>query len=372
MHSIRAGISPRYATRLLAPPIPATCMSKKPRKAGSAVTILDVAQHAGVSPMTASRVINDNPRVAPALRERVQASVKLLGYRPNLAGRSLRTTGSARIGVLYSNPSAAYLNELMLGILEQSSLSGVQVLVERCSGIQSQRAAVQRLLEAGVDGMIVPPPLCDSQQTIDELHARDIPLVAIATGTPREGVPSVRIDDYKGAQSMARYLLELGHRRIAFIKGDPRHTPAQLRTSAFVDAMAEAGLDVAPEMLVDGMFTYRSGLSAAAELLKLEPRPTAIFCSNDDMAAATMAVAHGMGLRIPEQLTVVGFDDTPVATTLWPALTTIRQPVSAMGRTAVTLMLDQIRDRRSGHAGHASHQVMKYTLVKRQSSSTPR
>jgi len=346
-------------------------MAQRERKTTSAVTILDVARHAGVSPMTASRVINGNPRVAAELRERVRASVRELGYRPNLAGRSLRTAGSARVGVLYSNPSAAYLNELMLGILEQSSASGVQVLVERCGDIRSQRAATQRLVEAGVDGVIVPPPLCDSRPTIRDLDERGIPVVAVASGAPLPGVTSVRIDDYQGARAMTRYLLELGHRRIGFIQGDPKHTPAQLRTAAFVDTMAESGLKVTSNLLAEGMFTYRSGLAAAERLLKLKRRPTAVFCSNDDMAAATMAVAHGMGLRIPGQLTVVGFDDTPVATTLWPELTTIHQPVTAMGRAAVTLVLEQIRERRQGRTPPPTDRVMAYTLVKRQSAAAP-
>lgn len=346
-------------------------MPKRARQAGNAVTILDVARHAGVSPMTASRVINDNPNVGEAMRERVLASVKTLGYRPNLAGRSLRTSSTARIGVLYSNPSAAYLNQFMLGILEQSSLSGSQVLIEKCSGIRSQRAATQRLLDAGVDGVILPPPLCDSAQTLQELDERHIPTIAVATGAPQEGVGSVRIDDYQGARAMTRYLLDLGHRDIGFIKGDPKHTPSALRAAAFFDTMAEAGIQVPAEHVAQGMFTYRSGLAAAAELLKRKRRPTAIFSSNDDMAAATMAVAHGMGLRVPEELTVVGFDDTPVATTVWPELTTIHQPVTAMGRTAVTLMLEEIRRNRSGRPKAQVHQVMKYTLVKRQSSAPP-
>lgn len=346
-------------------------MPERKRKTPATVTILDVARHAGVSAMTASRVINGNTRVGAELRERVLASVQALGYRPNLAGRSLRTRGSARIGVLYSNPSAAYLNELMLGMLEQSSLSGTQVLVEKCAGLQSQRAAVQRLVEAGVDGVIVPPPLCDSPQTIGELDARGIPVVAVATATPLPQVASVRIDDYAGARAMTRHLLELGHSRIGFIEGDPRHTPARLRRQAFLDTMAEAGIEVPAELLAEGMFTYRSGLAAARQLLALRPRPSAIFCSNDDMAAAAMAMAHGMGLRIPGELSIVGFDDTPMATTLWPELTTIRQPVTAMGKAAVSLVLERIRDRREGREHAPRHQVMKYTLVKRQSAAPP-
>src|SRR5690606_35495216 len=174
-------------------------MPQRKRRVGASVTILDVARHAGVSPMTASRVINQQPNVGQAMRERVLASVEALGYRPNLAGRSLRTSGTARIGVLYSNPSAAYLNQFMLGV------------VEKCGGLRSQRAAVQRLRDAAVDGIILPPPLCDSRRMLQELEDAGIPVVAVAGGAPTGAAASVRIDDYAGARAMVRHLLDLGH-----------------------------------------------------------------------------------------------------------------------------------------------------------------
>ncbi|NII09936.1 LacI family DNA-binding transcriptional regulator [Oleiagrimonas sp. C23AA] len=346
-------------------------MPPRKRNTPRSVTILDVAKRAGVSPMTASRVINKHPRVGAELRDRVQAAAKELNYRPNLAGRSLRTSNTARIGVLYSNPSAAYLNQLMIGVLEETSLSGAQVLVEKCSGIRSQRVAMKRLLDAGIDGVILPPPLCDSRQTTQELDEADIPVVAVATGQPAEGVASVRIDDYHGACAMMRHLIKLGHTRIALIKGDPKHTPAALRAQAYFDTMEKAGLEVPENYVAQGLFTYRSGMTAARALLELPTPPTAIFSSNDDMAAAAVSVAHGIGLHVPEDVTVTGFDDTPVATTIWPMLTTVHQPVSAMGRAAVRLMLEEIRRRRAGRSKSGEHQVMKYTLVKRQSSAAP-
>jgi LacI family transcriptional regulator len=346
-------------------------MAKTKRRTSQTVTILDVASRAGVSPMTASRVMNNNPRVGEAMRDRVLAAATELNYRPNLAGRSLRSSNAARIGLLYSNPSAAYLNQLMIGVLEEGSLSGAQILVEKCSGIRSQRAAMQRLLDTGVDGVILPPPLCDSRQTKRELDLANITVVAVATGAPVADVSSVRIDDYQGASAMTQHLLDLGHTAIALIKGDPKHTPAVLRAQGFIDTMARAGLTVPAEHIVPGLFTYRSGLAAASTLLKLKNRPTAILSSNDDMAAAVVAVAHGMGLRVPGDLSVTGFDDTPVATTIWPTLTTIHQPVTAMGRTAVRLMLEEIRCKRSGKPKAGNHQVMKYSLVKRESSAPP-
>ena len=348
--------------------------SSMPRRKSSrqrAPTILDVARRAGVSPMTASRVINRHPRVGADLRERVLEAAKALDYRPNLAGRSLRNASGVRIGVLYSNPSAAYLNQLMIGMLEESGQEGAQVMLETCGDIRSQRSAMKRLLDAGVDGVILPPPLCDSADTVEELFAAGVPVVAVATASPLADVHSVRIDDYEAARSMTGHLLDLGHRRIGFIEGDPAHTPAVLRSRAFFDTMHEAGIEVPGDLVAHGLFTYRSGLDAARQLLQRKPRPTAIFSSNDDMAAATIAVAHGMGLHIPGDLTVTGFDDTPMATTIWPTLTTIHQPVADMGRETIRMMVEAIRGRRAGTQQDARHKVMKYKLIKRESTAEP-
>ena len=336
---------------------------------GRAVTIHDVARYAGVASMTVSRVVNGNSYVSDAMRERVQAAIKVLNYSPNLSARNTRA-GSAgpRIGVLYSNPSASYLSEVMLGGIEQSSKLGTQLVLERSTGLASQKAAVRRLLDQGVDGVILPPPLCDSRPTINMLHAAGVKVLALATARPMHDVSSVRIDDYQGALAMTRHLIELGHAKIGFIKGDPQHTPTQLRYEGFVDAMTAASLPIDPDWVVQGQFTYRSGLAAAELLLSPEERPTAIFASNDDMAAAALAVAHGLRIAVPEALTVVGFDDTPIASTVWPELTTIHQPISAMGRAAVSLIVDEIKAERAGNSPSPTHQLMKFTLVKRGSS----
>jgi LacI family transcriptional regulator len=208
---------------------------------GRAVTIHDVARYAGVASMTVSRVVNGNSYVSDAMRERVQAAIKALNYSPNLSARNTRA-GSAgpRIGVLYSNPSASYLSEVMLGGIEQSSKLGTQLVLERSTGLASQKAAVRRLLDQGVDGVILPPPLCDSRPTINMLHAAGVKVLALATARPMHDVSSVRIDDYQGALAMTRHLIELGHSKIGFIKGDPQHTPTQLRYEGFVDAMTAA------------------------------------------------------------------------------------------------------------------------------------
>lgn len=318
--------------------------------------------------MTASRAINGAPSVNAELRERVLASAETLNYRPNLAARAARS-GALRLGLLYSNPSAAYLNEFLVGALEQAGKIGGQLVLERCQGLRSQKEAIKRLIAAGVDGVLIPPPLCDQPAALRALKDRRMPTVAVATARPTEGVAAVRIDDYAGARAMTRRLLELGHRDIAFIQGDPRHTPAQLRLQAFLDTMREAGIETPKSRLFEGLFTYRSGLEAAEELLKGRQRPTAIFAANDDMAAGVLAIAHGYRLRVPEDLTVCGFDDTPVATTVWPALTTIHQPIASMARAAVDILNEEIRLQRAGNAPTAPHQLLKFTLVERGSSA---
>jgi LacI family transcriptional regulator len=163
-------------------------------------------------------------------------------------------------------------------------------------------------------------------------------------------------------------LLDLGHRRIGFINGHPNQTATGQRFHGYVEAMTEAGLSVDADQVAQGYFTYRSGLEAAEKLLD-SGRPTAIFASNDDMAAAAMAVAHRRGLDVPSDLAVTGFDDTPLAATVWPALTTVHQPIAEMAREAVRLVVEQIRSRRGGSEPQVMHKMLKFTLVKRESSA---
>jgi len=339
------------------------------RNTGSA-TIYDVARVAGVSGMTVSRVMNGNAYVSDATRDKVMAAIASLNYQVNTAARAARV-GTMGIGLLYSNPSSAYLSAFLVGAMAQCSRGGGQLILEQCDDLRSQRSAIARLIDSGADGILVPPPLCDSKSALKQLDQIGMPTVAIATGRPVPGVSAVRIDDYEGALTMMRHLLSIGHKDIAFIQGDPKHTPAQLRYQAYLDAMAQAGLPVRAERVAPGLFTYRSGLAAARQLLGHKSKPTAVFAANDDMAAAVVAVAHGLHLQVPEDLTVCGFDDTPVATTVWPELTTIHQPIGDMARAAVDLLMEHIRRRRSGDPMPAQHKLLPFTLVTRESSAPP-
>jgi LacI family transcriptional regulator len=341
------------------------------RRRGGGQTIVDVARHAGVSAMTVSRVVNGETNVRDATRRRVTEAIRELGYSPNPAARSLASAQSLRIGLLYSNPSAAYLSEFLLGGLDQCSRSAIQLIVEKCDAEDAEQAAVDHMILSGVDGVILPPPLCDSHLIVEGLAAAGIPTVVVATGHPPASASAIRIDDRKAAETMTRHLIQIGHARIGFVRGHPNQTASGLRHEGYAAALAAAGLPLDPSLVVQGYFTYHSGLEAADALLDLPVPPTAIFASNDDMAAAAVAVAHRRGLDVPHDLTVCGFDDTALATTLWPELTTIRQPVAEMSRRAVLLLLDAIRRKTEGKPIQPAAEVMDFTLIQRQSDAAP-
>ena len=335
-------------------------------------TMADVARLAGVSPMTVSRVMNDKSSVREKTRNKVYAAVAALNYSPNQAARRLAGSKPIRIGFLYSNPSAGYLSEFLVGLLNQASLNNVQLVVEKCEAGEHEREQTERLIANGVDGIILPPPLCDSPAIIEMIAASNLPAVAVACGLPDARVSAVSIDDYQAAYVMTSHLIALGHHRIGFVIGHPNQTASQRRLEGFRAAIAEKGVQDDPELITQGLFTYRSGLDAAERLLTLEQRPTAIFASNDDMAAAAVAIAHRMGLDVPGDLTVAGFDDTALATTIWPELSTVRQPIADMAESAATALVRTIRARREGNRADPEHIVMDLSLVRRQSDAAPR
>ena len=320
--------------------------------------------------MTVSRALSGDAHVEAATRQRVQAAVKELGYSPNVAARNLARAASLHIGLLYNNPSAAYLNELLVGVLEQSSQTGCQIVLEKC-GARNERTAIERLLRDGVGGIILPPPLSDSNIALEALRGAKIPFIAVATGRPEAEGLSVRIDDQEASAAMTRHLLSLGHRDIGFIVGAANQTVSAQRQAGFESALREAGVQVRPEWVKQGSFTYRSGLVAAEQILDSANHPTAIFASNDDMAAAAVSVAHRRGLDVPRDLSVVGFDDTAIATTVWPELTTIRQPTATMAEVALDLLIREIRKRRDGLPAAAVDHLVPHELIVRESAAAP-
>jgi LacI family transcriptional regulator len=340
------------------------------KRRSRAPTIHDVAELAGVSSMTASRALSGSVPVREELRVKVLAAVKKLNYQPNMAARAART-GSVRIGIVLTNPKSSILGEFLLGAYGESTRSGVHLLVEPVIGIAAELEALKRVVRAGVDGVILPPPLGDSSAALTFLRKEKIAALAFATADARPSLPAVSIDDFKGASLMTQHLIDQGHRRIAFVQGGALHSTAQRREAGYRATMEKNGLTVRAGWVQPGDFTFKSGFEAGGKLLAISPRPTAIFAANDDMAAGVIAVAHGMNLKLPEQLSVAGFDDTPLAATLWPALTTIHQPISAMASTAVHTITESIRRQRLGETDTATHYRMECSLVARASTAAP-
>ncbi|HEY9108581.1 MAG TPA: LacI family DNA-binding transcriptional regulator, partial [Roseateles sp.] len=322
---------------------------------------------------TVSRVVNGEIKVRAETRDKVNAAIATLNYLPNQAARRLAGSEPIRIGMLYSDPSAGYLNEFLIGLLNKASLSHVQLIVRKCDGGGSEERLTGDMIASGVDGLILLPPFCESDALLTLVAEADTPAVAVSRGIPPEHLCAVSIDDFQAAYEMTRHLLALGHHRLGFIIGDPHQTSSSRRLAGFRAALTDAGLDLAKEEVnAQGMFTYRSGLDAAERLLADEQRPTAIFASNDDMAAATVAIAHRLGLDVPSDLTVVGFDDAPLATTIWPELTTVRQPIMEMAGAAVDLLVRHIRARRAGEPLPCEHVLKDFALIRRQSDAAPR
>lgn len=324
--------------------------------------------------MTVSRVINGKNGVGEESRERVEVAIAALNYAPNAAARTLAGGSDIRIGLLYHNPSFAYLGELLIGSLDEASRSNVQLVVEKCEDAGHAATAIAHLVKGRVDGIVLPPPLSDSLEVLAAVERAGLPIVAVATGRAPGWAMSVSIDDRRAAYEMTRHLGALGHARIGFIAGNPDQAASGERLAGHRAALVDLGLPDLPELTAPGLFTYRSGLDAAELLLDLDTPPTAIFAANDDMAAATVAVAHSRGLDIPGDLTVCGFDDTPLATTIWPELTTIRQPVTEMARIAIELLVSATRAEKAGAArpSDGSHVIATYTLIRRQSDAAPR
>ncbi|HEX9931515.1 MAG TPA: LacI family DNA-binding transcriptional regulator [Allosphingosinicella sp.] len=348
-------------------------MSRISRRSRGSVTIQNVARAAGVSAMTVSRVVNGEPNVRDTTREAVLAAIAELNYSPNAAARSLAAGEATHVGLLYANPSAAYLSRFLIGALEAARRVGCHLILEACESesADEQAEATRRFVTSNVEGVILPPPLSESHAVIAELDSAEIPVVTVATGFPRPDSLNVRIDDFAAAAEMTRLLLDLGHRNIGFIKGHPDHIASHERARGFAAALKDYGVDPAKAPVEQGYFTFRSGLVAAERLLARRNRPTAIFASNDDMAAAAVSVIHRRGLSVPGDISVVGFDDTLIATTIWPELTTVKQPIAAMAEAALNLLLSNLRARRTGAAALPAEQVLAHDMIVRESSAAP-
>ncbi|MEO8671543.1 MAG: LacI family DNA-binding transcriptional regulator [Tahibacter sp.] len=309
---------------------------------GSA-TINDIARLAGVSKKTVSRVINRSPLVRPDTREKVEALMREQGYAPDPMARGLAFRKSFLIGMVYDNPSAQYIVHLQNGALDSLRDSDFELVVHPCDSknVDYIEGVRQFALKQRLFGLILPSRVSEDQALIDALREIDCRYVRIAAIELDDAPRMITTNDREGAVEVAKYLESLGHRKVALITGPANYLSSRERTEGFLDTLARRGIDVAKNCVQEGGYTFESGVACAERLLALEPRPTAIFALNDEMAAGVYKAAYRLGLRIPEQLSVVGFDDSPLASRLWPSLSTVRLPIRDMGLRAAAMLLQE-------------------------------
>lgn len=347
-------------------------MRKKP-------TIDDVAREAGVARATVSRVLNASPNTSEEVRSKVIQAVEKLGYQVNHQARQLASGASSTVAVVFAaaadaEPNSYYHSAIELGAMRAASDLGYGLVAHTFDPADERyRERIAALVSQGrCDGLVLTPPFSDDLVLIEQLQGHEFPFVLVSAGPQaRERSPSVGIDDRQAGVALGSYLLARGHRRFGYIGGPPEHRSAALRLEGLLAAVEDFGLDRRCVQVTQGNFTFKSGIDLAGQLLAPGHRPTVLVCANDDMAAGALFSAHRMGLNVPGDVSITGFDDTPVSQIVWPPLTTIHQPLRQIGAKAVDMLIAAgAGDAKLAAVGGAT-QLVPYELVERASTAGP-
>lgn len=334
------------------------------------VRLEDVARAAGVSPKTVSRVLNEESYVKDSTRQRVLAAMESMDYRPSPSARGLAGSRSFLVAMLYDNndnPASTYLAEIQDGMLDACNANRYSMMVcpLRMRGQDFIRRVDALISDHHVDGVILTPPLTDYPPLLKRLREREVPYASVSPQNRNESI-GVCMDEELAAKAVVTHLIELGHKRVAHVLGIANHGASRWRLAGYKEALSASGILYDPDYVVQGEFTFGSGVVAARKLFALPERPTAIFAANDDMAAGVMWAANERGLKVPRDLSVCGFDDIAMASQLWPPLTTVRQPARDMGKLAALQLLELLK----GHGTGLLLQV-PYSLQLRESAAAP-
>ncbi len=308
---------------------------------GKAATINDIARLSGVSKKTVSRIINNSPLVRKDTREKVEMLMREVGYVPDPMARGLAFRRSFLIGMVYDNPTAQYIVDMQYGALDSLRDSGYELVVHPCDtrspgyidGVR--RFAQQQKLH----GVMMVPRASEDQALADMLADIGCRYTRVASVSMDQPDRMVVTHDRNGAAEAAEYLLSLGHTEIALITGPDAYRSSFERTRGFLDTLTRRGIELPKSRVIEAGYTFESGVAAAEKLLFGKNRPTAIFTGNDEMAAGVYKVALRAGIDIPRDLSVVGFDDSPLASRLWPALTSVRRHTRDTGRIAAAMLI---------------------------------
>jgi len=313
-------------------------------RTGDRVTIIDVAREANVSFATVSRVVNGKGYVSAQTRERVMQAMTRIGYTVNRQARVLAGGRTQVIGLLVPDLDTSYIGEILKGIDEELAAASYDLMLYTTHQRKTRESVyVNSLLNGMTDGLLMILPMAP-EAYVDSIRRRGFPFILIDhEGLDREG-PSVGATNREGAKQAMRHLIDLGHRRIGLITGNLEMDCARERLLGCQEALVESGLAPGPELVKTGDFHRSLAYQLTYDLLRLPDPPTAIFASNDVSAFGVMDAVRTLGLRIPDDVSIVGFDDIPDAQWTQPPLTTVRQPMREMGRQATRMLLDAIAD----------------------------
>lgn len=332
-------------------------------------TINDVAKHAGVSIKTVSRVTNNESSVRPATREKVLASINALNYQPNLAARNLATTKSYTIAYIYDNPNAYYIIDMQNGILAECRNQGYELLIHPCNAKEPNIVdeLISMIKQAQIAGVVLTPPFSEMPTFIERLTRENIAVVRILSGStqPDNLSPCVLVDDHKAAFEITEHLIQLGHQDIAFLSGGHAHQSTFERLNGYQAALTAHNITINPALIVDGEYSFESGMNGANLVLQRDNKPTAIFSCNDEIAAGALFASRLMNIEIPQQLSIVGFENSPFSRQTWPKLTTADQPNLLIAQQAASMLISTVKSR----SLKTSSEVFTPQLIIRDSSA---
>ncbi|MAT98137.1 MAG: LacI family transcriptional regulator [Anaerolineaceae bacterium] len=316
----------------------------KRNKSSHEVTIKDVAKEAGVSYSTVSRVVNNKSYVNPDTRERVLQAMVRLGYQVNLHARSLAGGQSNVIGLLVVDLTTQYMGEIINGIDDVLAAHQYELMLYTTHRRKAKESAYVHMMARGLaDGLLISLPR-EPEAYLKSLRQKGFPYVIIDHRTEEPSDRFVSADNHQGGYEATKHLIELGHRRIGIVTGWTDMVSAQDRLAGYQAALAEAGILFSEELLYEGDFSQPGGFRGGSYLLDLAEPPTAVFASNDISAMGVIEAIRAQGLQVPHDISVVGFDDIPTAALLNPQLTTMRQPLQEMGRSATQMLLDMLKN----------------------------
>mgnify|MGYP002713069905 CR=1 FL=1 len=337
------------------------------KKSSKEITIKDVAREAGISYSTVSRVVNNKEYVKPATRQRVLAAMNKLGYQANLQARSLAGGRTNVIGLLVHDIASPYTGELIRGIDDILGANDYELMVYTTHRRKNKEPKFVATMARGLtEGLLIVLPV-QAEKYIENLRERNFPYVLIDQNSEDSQAPSVTSANLEGACEAVEHLITLGHRRIGVITGWMDIAGARDRLAGYKRALAKHNIPFDPELVVEGDFTPPSGYAGTEKLLQLNNPPTAIFPSNDDAALGTIEAIKAAGLHVPEDISVIGFDDVPLAANLSPKLTTVRQPIEDVGKMATQMLLSIIDNPEQ----EIEHIVLPTELIIRESTTSP-